>query len=269
MTNTTRPTDTVLGVLHGLLWTLAALPAICTAFTLPMLPDAFPTHFGLGGVDHWGGKYYSLLLPAFALLYAVCWRLVEVAVARQADRPRDDAPSWEVDLVSPSPRGTSRVFVAGGVWVLLIINALQAYSTYIAFMRTTDLDPVDVGIDQVTAVIAGLAMLFLGNVMPQVQPNHITGIRVPGAYAGPEAWRRCQRAGGVMFIVGGAIMATCGCLLRGLDLAAASIAIYLVLLLAMLAYGRYAGRRFGDVAGSVDAAEDHAVRQPERKRHNP
>lgn len=90
----------------------------------------------------------------------------------------------------------------------------------------------------------GLTLIVLGNIMPQVQRNGIVGVRVPGAYASPESWRRCQRMGGILFIVGGLVMVVCGSLSRGAA-AIAMLAVSAAVTLIMLAYGRYAGRRYG------------------------
>lgn len=63
------------------------------------------------------------------------------------------------------------------------------------------------------AVEIGLGLLFIlfGNYLPKSRPNSTFGIRIPWTYASAENWRRTNRLGGQMFVIGGFLLLLGAC----------------------------------------------------------
>jgi len=48
-------------------------------------------------------------------------------------------------------------------------------------------------------------LMLMGNIMPKMQPNGLAGIRLPWL-RDPMVWRKTQRLGGILLIVGGLVL---------------------------------------------------------------
>jgi uncharacterized membrane protein len=109
-------------------------------------------------------------------------------------------------------------------------------------------------LEQILNLVTGLVFIVLGNIMPNAKPNGWSGIRVPGAYKSQESWRRCQRFGGFACIVGGIVLVVNGLAVRSQRFV--NLHAIFVVCLAMVAacciYGFYAGRKYGEIGGSIN-----------------
>jgi uncharacterized membrane protein len=61
----------------------------------------------------------------------------------------------------------------------------------------------------------GLIMVVLGNFLGKVTRNFFVGIRTPWTLASSEVWLRTHRVGGVLFVLGGAIILISGIVRAG------------------------------------------------------
>ncbi|AIQ60949.1 SdpI family protein [Paenibacillus borealis] len=56
-------------------------------------------------------------------------------------------------------------------------------------------------------VSLGLLFIVIGNFMPQIRDNYFTGVRTPWTLANPEVWRKTHRLSGIMWVIGGLLIA--------------------------------------------------------------
>lgn len=172
-------------------YALMLLPLIVTLIALRFLPDQIPAHYGASGqADRWGSKYESLIIPALNILFG----LILLAVAKWSRRQEQSGTNNE------------RVcLVVGGV-SLLVFNAMTYYFLYTSFRQVENLSAIPVDLNQLLFGILGVGMILIGNVMPKVRMNSMLGLRTPWSMKDEAAWKKSQRLGGIVFIVGGAAM---------------------------------------------------------------
>ncbi|CQR58259.1 SdpI family protein [Paenibacillus riograndensis] len=60
---------------------------------------------------------------------------------------------------------------------------------------------------KIAMVAIGLLFIVVGNFMPQIRDNYFTGIRTAWTLASPEVWRKTHRFSGVMWMIGGLLIA--------------------------------------------------------------
>lgn len=58
---------------------------------------------------------------------------------------------------------------------------------------------------RVFAVLVGLGLATMGNVMPRLRPNAIMGVRTRKTLSDPALWARAHRLFGALFVIAGAI----------------------------------------------------------------
>lgn len=56
-------------------------------------------------------------------------------------------------------------------------------------------------------VSLGLLFIVIGNFMPQIRDNYFTGVRTPWTLANPVVWRKTHRLSGIMWVIGGLLIA--------------------------------------------------------------
>lgn len=87
--------------------------------------------------------------------------------------------------------------------LLLFLSLLNIYGlSYPLGADRLPLNPV--------LVILGLLLLVLGNLMPKVPRNFFVGIRTPWTISDDGNWHKTHRLGGLLFVIGGILMALKG-----------------------------------------------------------
>ncbi|WEV71678.1 SdpI family protein [Bifidobacterium sp. ESL0790] len=223
---------------------LGLLPLIAYLLLFPYMPNKVPMHAGPDGVDRWGSKTEGLFLPIFSVLMCVVWVAIEMWTARStAKRGNNDSTS------------TIRATAIGGCLVFVVINVINGIFIWDAFARVNahGAGGPELPTGQIINVTLGLVFIVSGNLLPYAKPNRVTGVRIPGAYASREAWRRCQRFGGLAFIVAGIVIVIIGITCRGDAVNVfALLGVMLIMLVVVLAYGPYAARKYGDIGGPIN-----------------
>lgn len=154
-------------------------------FMLQRLPSRVPMHWNLAGeVDGWGSPLEAtLMLPviatvAYLLILAFDWGHLDFKAAR-----------------AMSPQTTRQVRIL----VLLLMGALHGTilwaSIHAGALHSSRL-----------FVLVALFFVFLGNLMPRLEPNAWVGIRVPPTLEDREVWRLTHRLGGRLFVFGGLVL---------------------------------------------------------------
>lgn len=168
------------------LLTLAALvlPVLYLLWAWPQVPAQVPMQFGLDGRVHRYGSRDSLWLLTVALPLGV--------VLLFSALPRFD-PKRRLDGESVNFQKLRLVTVA-------LLGGINAYMLYLALHPGT-------GPGRGLVVGLGLFFALLGNYLTTVQPNYFVGIRTPWTLESPAVWARTHRVGGILFCVGGLLLA--------------------------------------------------------------
>jgi uncharacterized membrane protein len=155
---------------------LAGLFALAAA-NWSTAPDRIPVHWGLHGVDRWGGRVEGLLaLPFTALgIYFLLLFLPRV------DPGRANYPAfWS----SYSTIRLAVLLVIGGLYVMTL-SAMRGYRA-------------DVGVW--APLLVGAMFVLIGNVMGKLRPNWFVGVRTPWTLSSKVSWTRTHHVGGWVFI---------------------------------------------------------------------
>lgn len=168
--------------LYRAVFILIALNLAMAAAFLALMPDQVPVHFGANGdANRIGSKYEHLWFPALALVFGL-----GLAFTAKRSDPRDGGKLLKADIA------------------LLAMFSIYVYTN--AF--PDDAAPfagLDLNVSRGGALIAGIAFIVCGNVMPKSDRNGTFGVRTPWSLSNDEVWRMSQRFGGYAMIVAGVL----------------------------------------------------------------
>ena len=192
---------------------LMILPLVATLVLLPLFPEQIPAHYGADGlVTRWGSKWELIILPAATLLMAGFFPLVAKLV-RAAE---------------PDGKNNEKVLLISGCATLLLFNVMTGYFLYTAYHQLENLSEFPVDINRIVFVTLGIVLIIVGNVMPKARMNSLCGLRTPWSMKNEVTWKKCQRFGGISFIVAGAAMAVVSLLTHGWSCFAWAMGILLI-----------------------------------------
>ncbi|WEV47571.1 DUF1648 domain-containing protein [Bifidobacterium sp. ESL0690] len=223
---------------------LALLPLIIVLLALPYLPGIVPAHYNASGeLDRWGSKYEELILPLSTLLICIGWLLGEIPLERSAHKQSGS---------NMSPQATVRVWALGGCCMFAVFNVMTIWEIADGFSRGGTASSIP--LNPIVNVATGFVFIVIGNVLPSTKPNGWSGMRMRGAFKSRESWRRCQRFGGLEFIIGGIALILIGIVahsFRFIELYAV-LAVGLVIVVVFAVYSAYAGKKYGDIGGPIN-----------------
>ena len=148
------------------------------------LPAQIPTHFGLDGHANGYTSRDHLWLLTLGLPLGVA--LLFTAL------PRFD-PKHRLD-------GNSVNFQKLRLAIVALLGGVACYALHAAQQPGM---PSGRGVQ----VVLGLFLALVGNYLTTVQPNYFVGIRTPWTLESPAVWARTHRVGGILFCVGGLLVA--------------------------------------------------------------
>lgn len=227
------------------MYILALLTPVSTLITLPSLPAQVPAHYGISGeVDRWGSKYETLTMSGIMIVLLVIWTVLELVLIHRTIHSESE----------PDARRSIRFFIFGGICIFVLFDVINTYILWMSKTGTTSLNMTSVSFAQIINIVTGLVLIITGNFMPQAKPNTFSGIRLPSAYTSRETWRRCQRMGGIAFIMAGAIIFICGIFVND-ETAALTVLLTAIITatIALMVYAPYAARKYGAIGGPIDS----------------
>ncbi len=170
---------------------LMYLPLMVALVALPYLPDKIPAHYGFDNqVTRWGSKYEALLYPIVTVLMGYFLLAMSRLAAKQEEHGENN----------------KKIIIVTGILVLILFNVLNGYSLYTDFNKVENLSSIPFDINQFIFGIVGVLMIVTGNIMPKLRMNSIIGLRTHWSMKNEVTWKKCQRMGGISFIVGGIII---------------------------------------------------------------
>lgn len=170
---------------------LMYLPLVVALIALQYLPSQIPAHYGFDNqITRWGSKYEALLFPITTVLIGGFLLAMAKLGAKQEEHGKNN----------------ENVIIIGGILVLILFNALNGYYLYTAFNKVESLSSLPLDVNQLIFSIVGVLMIVVGNIMPKLRMNSIVGLRTHWSMKNEVTWKKCQRIGGISFIVGGIII---------------------------------------------------------------
>lgn len=187
---------------------LILLSFVMTAVFLMLMPDQVPVHYNAAGVvDRIGSKYESFIWPAVTALMGGFFLLMA--------KFQKGGSSGE------------KVLHVSGICVLLLFNALGAYFMYRSIVYDpetyTDITP---DITKISAIGVGVILVILGNLMPKLRRNNLSGLRTKWSMASDTVWQKSQRFSGICAVACGFLTIIAAAILSG----TASLAVCMVLI---------------------------------------
>ena len=160
---------------------LMYLPLAVALIALPYLPEKIPAHYGFDNqVDRWGSKYEALVFPIISLLMGYFLLGMAKLAAKKEEHGENN----------------KNVTIIMGILVLVLFNALNAYSLYTSFNKVENLSSISLDI----------AQLVFGIIIPKLRMNSMIGLRTHWSMKNEATWKKCQHIGGISFIIGGIII---------------------------------------------------------------
>jgi Protein of unknown function (DUF1648). len=181
---------------------MALLPLVITAAVLPFMPERVPMHYDINGaVDRMGSRYELLLMPLLIILILAVSALAMHHYAERAKGPEDDRDAKAARANIKSLRITTLA-------VPLIFGVLQCYILYMTYQNATakSVKVDSMLIVRVAYILIGIMCIVFGNLMPRTERNNVFGFRTSWSMYNDNTWRKCNRLGGIFFIVIGLLM---------------------------------------------------------------
>ena len=181
---------------------LMYLPLVVTLVALQYLSDKIPAHYGFDNqVTRWGSKYEALLYPIATVLMGYFLLVMSRVAAKQEEHGENN----------------KKIIIVTGILVLILFNVVNGYSLYTDFNKVENLSSLPLDINQLIFGIVGVLMIVTGNIMPKLRMNSIMGLRTHWSMKNEVTWKKCQRMGGISFIVGGIIIIGVCIVLKGIS----------------------------------------------------
>ncbi len=213
-----------------LFYILMFLPLAVVLISLPFLPDQIPAHYGFDlQVTRWGSKYETLIFPAMTIALGA----IMLVTAKYAAKHEENGSNNE------------KVCMDAGLAGMGVFAAMTVYFLYMDFHLVEDLTAIPWDVYQIIFGILGISMIIVGNIMPKLRMNSLLGLRTSWSMKNEETWKRSQRFGGIMFIVGGIATIVVCCFVKGLSCLLWAMGILAVLTIVCVCYTYKISKQFG------------------------
>ena len=194
---------------------LMYLPLVVALVALQYLPDKIPAHYGIDNqVTRWGSRYEALLFPIVTILMGYFLLAMSRLAVKQEEHGENN----------------KKIIIVTGILVLILFNVLNGYSLYTDFNKVENLSSIPLDINQLVFGIVGVLMIVTGNIMPKLRMNSIMGLRTHWSMKNEVTWKKCQRMGGISFIVGGIIIIGVCIVLKGNSCLVSVLGIWVMLI---------------------------------------
>lgn len=182
-----------------------------TLAAILLLPDGdVPTHFGpTGEPDDWGSKYTLLILPASVLLiWILADRNINVFTKNLKEIDEDKAESH----IRTNQKAVHTTITALAL-VMMLLNFVIIYLTF-SHLPSYNLPVIDTF--KIIAVLIGLMLIFMGNIMPKTRTNSLVGLRCKWTMYNDNTWRKSNFFAGVCSMISGALAVVAGLAFSGI-----------------------------------------------------
>lgn len=204
-------------VFYGLMF----LPLISAFIALQFLPEQIPAHYDLNNqVTRWGSKYEALIVPLVTAMLGYFF----LGIAKVAAKHEENGNNNE------------NVCIVAGIVTLIIFNAMSGYALYASFNKIENLSSNKIDVTQLLFGILGIAMIIIGNIMPKIRMNSVTGLKTKWSMKNETTWKKSQRFGGISYIIGGVVIVATCFFVQGIYCFLSTLAIIAILLVIDIFY---------------------------------
>lgn len=176
--------------LTSALFASAAVPLIIILIALNFLPEKIPAHFDFNmNIDRWGSKYESLIFPAATILMSAFM----YGMSRFAAKQENGESNQKVMLIC-------------GIAINILFTAMTVWFLKITFKAVNDIEIDGAGFVKIIFILLGAVMAVTGNFLPKCKLNSVVGLRTKWSMANEDVWFKCQRFGGILFVLCGTSM---------------------------------------------------------------
>lgn len=177
--------------LAKILFITSSVPLITVLIALHFLPATIPAHYDLHmNIDRWGSKYESLLMPAVTLLMSAFMYGMSRFSAKQENG-----------------KSNQKVLLISGTALNIFFTIVTVWSLWSAFNALGGSKKgVEISVN-IIFIAAGIVMAVIGNFLPKCKLNSVIGLRTKWSMANEDVWFKCQRFGGILFVICGVLMA--------------------------------------------------------------
>lgn len=172
-------------VMMRLMWAMALIPLVITAFIYNSLPAEIPMHWNIhGDIDAWYPKFpWAFMAPLIGIAITL---LVGIL-------PKIDPKKANYD------RFKEQYF--------LIRFLLVAFFAVLQFVTMSiSLGATFIKVDTIIKLMLGILFIVLGNLMPKFKQNYFMGIKTPWTLDNEVVWAKTHRHGGFVWFIAGLIM---------------------------------------------------------------
>lgn len=169
-------------------------------------------------ITRWGSKYETLLTGSVSLFMTAFMYVM----ARYASKQENSESNQKVMLIS-------------GIIINLFFTAMTAWTLVLDFRAVNGEAVNGETAMKIIFICMGLVIAATGNFLPKCKLNSVIGLRTSWSMANENVWFKCQRFGGVLFVLCGIIMAVLSAVLEStISIIAASASIAAVMLTASI-----------------------------------
>ncbi len=198
-------------VFYGLMF----LPLISTLSALQFLPKQIPAHYGLNNqITRWGSKYETLIVPIVTAVMGYFF----LGIAKIAAKHEENGNNNE------------NVCIVTGIVTLIIFNTMTGYVLYASFNKIENLSSSKFDVNQLLFGILGIAMIIIGNIMPKLRMNAVTGLKTKWSMKNEMTWKKSQRFGGISYMIGGIVIVVICFFVQGISCFLSTLGIIAILL---------------------------------------
>lgn len=189
---------------HILFNALMVIPLLLVLCTLPIMPDRIPGHYNMHWeVDRWTTKYEMLLMPLVVLGIGFFMK----AMLKLSSKNNNTA--------------NEKPIITTGIATLLLFNTMTLVALYKGFFAASSTpEPFPLHLTQIIFILLGIVYIIIGNILPKCKSGQSIGLRSKFSLYSDLVWYKCQRFGGILFIMVGIFTILGNIILRDNDIAA-------------------------------------------------
>ena len=181
-----------------------------TLICLSYMPDIVPVHFDIYGVvDRWGSKYENLLMPGCMAAMIALWFGVDAGFRKTIKQSDDEKAIAEA-------KANIKVLNLTFTAVSVMFTFLNFSILYMCASQIDGFVGQEIDIMKIVTILLGASFILLGNVMPKARNNATVGFRLPWTRFNDVTWQKCNRVGGIVMVLSGALSIVAGLVFDGM-----------------------------------------------------
>lgn len=173
---------------NKLFWFLTVLPLLLAIGMFSFLPERIPAHYGFSGeLDRWGSRWEVFIIPLTSIILSSSLKIMLANI--KSEKYRVNALAAERAFIMIPIIG----LVLAVLYLITAMKGIESFST--------------LPYAKIAAAVISLLIAVAGNYLPKLKRNPLIGIRTKWTLEDEEVWRKTHHFGGLVWLIGGIIMA--------------------------------------------------------------